>query len=793
MSAIGSSQPTLQASATEGSGASQDQFVRLSPFLLAAILVLAALLRFHQIDHTSLWSDEGNTWALVQRSFEQIARDAAADIHPPGYYWLLKLWAAIFGHSAASLRSFSALCGVLLVFVIERVARSIAPLPNFRWLPPLAAFIAALNPFQVYYSQEARMYMLLALVSAGLFWAMLAMIGRWGSEKRQRFVSGPEVGYVVCGLAGLWIHYTFPVILAAAVASFYLLRWQWTRREGSMQGRVGLRFFILNGLIALAYLPWAATAVERVLSWPKGGESASFMEGVALIARTLLFGPLRVVPEPVWPWLVLAVAAPLIGIVVMGRAPSVWAPVIWLAAPIVLMFGVGLFSEAFLKFLLVASAPWCVLVGATSFSATGRMRWVTLSAAVILATLLALLTLPAYYTSVSARDNYKGVAAYLATVGDPATDLVLLDAPGQSDVWRYYDPGLAVAALPSQRPPDPEQTIAELVAAVAGRRNIYGLFWATDEADPQRLVESWLDQNTFKGLESWQGNVRFAHYVHESDIACLEGERVELADSITLTGQCQPAQPQRVPSGDVALVQLRWLADAPISQRYKVSVQLLDARGQVIAQHDSEPAGGSRPTTTWAPGEEVTDNHGVAVPIGAPPGAYKLAAVVYNGATGERLVHDGGEMIDLGVVEVARPERVVPADLLPMQQRLDARLGPVVLLGADAYKKGFAHAPATPLTAGDILHVTLYWQAPTPLPIDWPPDQSFTLSLGDQELVAPLAGGAYPTGKWQAGDLIRGEFDIVFHGAGRRPVVSIGDDEVELAPLLVASAPESFP
>ncbi len=718
----------------------------------------------------------------MQRSFDQIARDAAADIHPPGYYWLLKLWAGFFGQSAAALRSFSALCGVLLVLVIERIARLVAPARSFRWLPLLAAFIASVNPFQIYYSQEARMYMLLALVSAGLFWALLAMIGRWGSAQR-RLMGGPAAGYFVCGVAGLWIHYTFPIMLAAAVASFCLLRWRWNRREGPAQGRPGLHFLVLNGLVALAYLPWAATGVERVLSWPKGGESVTFIEGMAQVARTLLFGPLRDIPAPAWPWLVIAVVAPLAGIVALRRFPPVLTLIIWLAAPVALMFGAGLFSDAFLKFLLVASAPWCVLVAAAGFVAPGRLHLVTLCVTAALAALLALLTLPAYYTSATVRDNYKGVAAYLAAVGNPATDLVLLNAPGQSDVWRYYDPGLAVAALPRQRPPNREQTVADLTAAVEGRPNLFALFWATDESDPQDIVENWLDQNTFRGMESWQGNLRFVHYVQAPPLSCQEGARLELGNGIGLIGQCQPERPQTVAGGGVALARLLWQASAPITQTYKVSVQLLDERGQVVAQHDSEPAGGSRPTTGWAPGEVVTDNHGVAVPVGVPPGVYKLAAVVYNGETGARLAHAGGELIELGEVQVTRPERAFPVALLPAQQRLNATLGPLVLVGADAHKKGFVHAPQTPLTAGDTLHVTLYWQAPTPLPNDWPADLSFTLTLGGQSLTAPLAGGAYPTGEWQAGDLIRGEFDILFDGAARQPVVSIGGDEVELASL----------
>ncbi len=63
----------------------------------------------------------------------------------------------------------------------------------------LAALVAALNPFQLYYSQEARMYMLLAVIGAGLFWALFALVQR---ESDGRSVRAPLAWYVACGARG---------------------------------------------------------------------------------------------------------------------------------------------------------------------------------------------------------------------------------------------------------------------------------------------------------------------------------------------------------------------------------------------------------------------------------------------------------------------------------------------------------------------------------------------------------------------------------------------------------------
>ena len=157
-----------------------------SPNLLITFsLLLAAFLRFYHLDASSLWNDEGNSWAMLARSFGEIAAAAAADIHPPGYYWLLKAWSLLFGDSALAMRSLSAVLGVILVALVAALARrAVRGRPAWRYFPVVAALLAALNPFQIYYSQEARMYMLLAVAAAGLFWALLWMVdgGDWRLE-----------------------------------------------------------------------------------------------------------------------------------------------------------------------------------------------------------------------------------------------------------------------------------------------------------------------------------------------------------------------------------------------------------------------------------------------------------------------------------------------------------------------------------------------------------------------------------------------------------------------------------
>lgn len=656
------------------------------------------------------------------------------------------------------------------------------------------------------------MYLLLALESALLFWALYAflerahtrILGKGPNSSRDMNSAQPfpgilsallpGLGYVLSGIAGLWTHYSFPIVLAAAGLGFLiheapLLLNTPKNAVERLSKRERLRmlglFLGLNLLIVLAYLPWLPTAIDRVLHWPKGGEAIALTDGMRLTIHTLVFGPLRDLPAIQWPWLLAAFLLPLLAVGLGWRQRKLWPVVLWCFAPTLLMFGLGLFSDAFLKFLLTASPAWCLL-SASGLQALPKSRlWSFLLS--VSAVALAVVTLPAYYTSPTTRDNYVGIADYLQTAVS-ATTLVVLDAPGQQEVWRYYQETagltLPTIALPQQRPPDPAATLVTLDSAVVGRQTVYALFWAVDEADPDRLVEHWLDQHAFKGIDRWQGNLRFVTYSLPVNLPCTTiTPPMRFGEAIQLTERCQPPQ-QTVTAGDVALVGLHWQTLAPLAQRYKVTVQVLDSRNNVIAQRDSEPVGGSVPTDQWVVGQTVVDNHGILIPPGTPPGAYRLILALYDPNTGERLrLSPTEDYLGLGEVAVTRPPRPLPTALLPLQYTVDRRLGPLTLIGYSAHRKGMAHAPDTPLIAGDLVEFTFFWQAPTPLPADWPTDLTVTLTLGDQSLTMPVAGGDYPTSQWQAGEQVRSKAELLYRAHGQRPRLAFGEDTLILQTL----------
>ncbi|MGB5048848.1 MAG: hypothetical protein WBO46_07950, partial [Caldilineaceae bacterium] len=320
---------------------------------------------------------------------------------------------------------------------------------------------------------------------------------------------------------------------------------------------------------------------------------------------------------------------------------------------------------------------------------------------------------------------------------------------------------------------------AALAAALADRRQLFALFWATEQADPDGIVEGWLNRHAFKGLESWQGNVRFVQYTLPNQLTCEEfTPPVNFGNAIQLTQICLPAE-RTVVAGTSLPIALYWQTTAPLDRRYKATLQLLNPQNQVVGQQDGEPGGGGLPTDSWPPAAQVVDNRGLYAPPGAPPVDYRLILALYDSETGARLPVSDGDALALGAIHIARPLHPLPAEIVDMHARLDQPLGPVTLIGYDAYAQGYAHAPSRPFLPGESLHITLYWQAPSPLPAGWPQDLQLTLKLGDEQISAALAGADYPTGLWQANDFVRADVEITYHNDAAL-VLSVDGEEIRL-------------
>lgn len=110
---------------------------------------------------------------------------------------------------------------------------------------------------------------------------------------------------------------------------------------------------------------------------------------------------------------------------------------------------------------------------------------------------------------------------------------------------------------------------------------------------------------------------------------------VWLADDVHLRGYTLASASVR-PGEDVRLV-LWWYARRSSLDERSVMIHLLNERGERVAQADSPPAQGMRPTSQWRAGEYVLDARRIRLPADLPPGVYTLAVGMYRWPSLDRL------------------------------------------------------------------------------------------------------------------------------------------------------------
>ncbi|RMG86056.1 MAG: hypothetical protein D6712_08385 [Chloroflexi bacterium] len=257
---------------------------------------------------------------------------------------------------------------------------------------------------------------------------------------------------------------------------------------------------------------------------------------------------------------------------------------------------------------------------------------------------------PLYNDPQHQRDNYKALAERLEQEAT-AEDAIILDAPNQSQVFLYYYDGEApVYLLPASG--DYDQARQETEQIIEDYRRIYVLFYGQAEQDPLNVVESELIEGAYQVSDEWVGSVRFVRYTTPDELNAPQPVNVRFGEHITLERIAYNSDELR--AGDVLQIQLNWQTDAVLEARYKVFLHLVNSEGQLVAQRDSEPGGGSAITPTWQPQQTVVDNHALVLPVDLPAGEYTLLVGLYDlsNPAARLTLEDGADALQLLTIRI---------------------------------------------------------------------------------------------------------------------------------------------
>jgi len=222
---------------------------------LWSIILLATALRLYDIGGESLWIDEGQTVTYAVKSFEEIVKYCARDVHPPLYLFILHAWTELFGISEAALRFPSALLGIASVWLTYALGHRLIGRTGALW----GTLFMAVSYMGINFSQEGRSYtMLLAAILMSCHALLLYL------DKRTK---GHTLYYAASVALMLYTH-TFTVFIIFFHQLFFLCSLDW--RSSNLWRTIGA-WIGVNVLALLIFSPWMYFLLAQVLA-KLGGE-----------------------------------------------------------------------------------------------------------------------------------------------------------------------------------------------------------------------------------------------------------------------------------------------------------------------------------------------------------------------------------------------------------------------------------------------------------------------------------------------------------------------------------------
>ncbi|HET6870762.1 MAG TPA: glycosyltransferase family 39 protein [Solirubrobacteraceae bacterium] len=236
--------------------------VSTETWLVGGLIVLGAVLRFATLGAQSYWYDEAQAAHELHLSLgSMLSSMVDVETAPPLYFVLGWAWAHVFGAGEVALRSLSALAGTVLIGIAYLCGRELIS----RRAGLLTAAFVAVSPFMIWYSQEAREYMLLAaLCGASLLYFARAL----------REPSGRNIAWWTgFSVLALLTHY-FAGFLIAPMALWLLYR---------ARSRASVVAVLVVGLVEVALIPLLVShATASLLGFITGTHLSTRIQAVPI-------------------------------------------------------------------------------------------------------------------------------------------------------------------------------------------------------------------------------------------------------------------------------------------------------------------------------------------------------------------------------------------------------------------------------------------------------------------------------------------------------------------------------
>jgi hypothetical protein len=652
-----------------GSAARVWSVVSLGGLCLA--VALAIWLRMRQMTFQDLWWDEGGSFYHAHTSIAELTttKDFRLDPHPPVYYLLLHGWLALVGTSLTTGRMLSVIFGVLAV----PLGFWVAWLVYGRVTAVISAFLIAINPALIFYSQEVRMYSLTPFEALGSVLATVYLLDN-NARRAVRIVGGGA--WMALAVLCLYTQYYLAFLLVAEVVALAAARLA-SPQKANLLGRVRAIAPVLLAAFAVGacYIPWvihmplaqAAAMGSPLLPAPSGtprefwpffwetwrtytsgaGGPLAFHPGIEV-----WFAALALCGATCWGWstrrltVLCVVVTPLLLSYALHQARPFFFSryIVYLVPSLLVLVGAGVTRLG----AFVQLGARTLLDKAAQPGAPRRLQYAAAALALLFVGIVCVpLGLAARWTL--AAQQYTARTAFSSSDYLPLVrEIGRLGQPGDTlDMSFTWQIGYTLAYSGIRWPMDSavvldDQSLMREVdkAETAG----HAAWWMGYSPDQKNWV-NWkagkVAHMAHRSLDEWNGDSLLVRFGRPLPGGSLLARQVPGATPPVFGGlialEGYDVQRRQTASSTMLELRLQWRALRAPDRDYTVFVHALDATGKLVGQRDSQPLSGLDPTSVWQPGGIVLDSTTFAW----PPTAVQIEAGLYDANTGKRLARPG--------------------------------------------------------------------------------------------------------------------------------------------------------
>lgn len=472
--------------------------------IITAIIILGGALRIYKLGHQSLWNDE--IWSVVIASSSVLKILTVSywrNTHEPLYYLILHFFMS-FGNNEAILRLPSFIFGIMSIGLFYLILKN--------WLGKiyghLGAFLLAISPFHVWYSQETRPYAMLLFLGLLSFFFLQKLLKHKTNQFRVGFIITTAVTYYCHSLALVLILF----FMIYVILNISRQEWKnWIMTFGSILLIISPAFLpLLLNPPSHSADPFRGVHLDQIgyIFW-------AFGTGYALGPSLVELHYLTLGEVMTKYYLLIITVSVFIGTLLMWGFYKLWIKekktflvvIFWLFIPIIfVLVGATISSHPInVRYVLLAFPAFIIalMVGIREL----QFKWITLSALLCLVFISAYSLYNYYEKPKYQRENNRAASNYLAKHADN-DDIIIVSASYVIKNLKHYYPNHSVVVGYPQRGTfvDKKKLEKELKEIISNRVRFWLFLSRTYHSDPKGLIRNFCDLNYQRVKHaSWNG------------------------------------------------------------------------------------------------------------------------------------------------------------------------------------------------------------------------------------------------------------------------------------------------